>query len=275
MDPHPIKRYGIKKQSVAIDELDIKVQELELRGYTTLQSGLPQSELEDLRRRLDDLLERQEQRFGGRAALERINEAETLRAPLLWDEAFLRAATRPQMLALCTRMLGDYFVINQQNGIRNTPVKTGHHHQSSYHRDLPYQHFVSSRPLAITALLCLDAFTGKNGATHVLPGSHKVEFFPDDEVIRSCETTVEAPAGAFIVMDSMAFHCAGINTSNAPRRGVNTVFSLPLLRQQIALPANVDSSTLSDPALRRLLGGDAETPRTLDEWFEARHNAKR
>ena len=39
------------------------------------------------------------------------------------------------------------------------------HHQSAFHRDLPYQHFTSSRPIAINALFCADEFTNENGAT--------------------------------------------------------------------------------------------------------------
>jgi len=268
MDIEPVKYYGVKEQSVARDDLDARIQELDLCGYTVLQSGFSTDVLDDLRGRLERFLSEQEARFGGKDALRRISEADTLRAPLLWDESFLDVAIHPQLIELCRRILGDYFIVNQQNGIRNPPVQTGHR-QTSYHRDLPYQHFVSSRPLAINALLCLDAFSPENGSTHVLPGSHKVEYFPDDRVVRAIEVAVNVPAGSYLILNSMLFHCAGTNTTKVARRAVNTVFSAPIIRQQIALPPNLEGR-YSDPWLRRLLGFEADAPRTIEGWFESR-----
>lgn len=273
MGIEPIKHYGVKEQPVAADELDVKLQELDLCGYTVLHSGFSEAVLNDLRERLERFLSEQETRFGGHEPLKRINEADTLRAPLIWDEAFLNVAVHPQLIELCRRALGEYFIINQQNGIRNPPVSRGHH-QASYHRDLPYQHFVSSRPLALNALLCLDPFTPENGATRVLPGSHKIEYFPDNRVVRSLEVAANVPAGAYLLLNSMVFHCAGVNTTEGPRRAVNTVFTVPIIKQQIALPPNLEGRYDKDPWLRRLLGFEVDPPRSLEAWFESRKSRK-
>lgn len=39
-------------------------------------------------------------------------------------------------------------------------------------RPVLYQHYVSSSPLAVKALFCVDDFTHENGSTFVLPASH-------------------------------------------------------------------------------------------------------
>ena len=269
----PVSRYGVKEQEIARDELDARLQELDLSGYTVLESGFSGDQLNDLRERLERLLGEQEARYGGAEALRSIGEANTLRAPLLWDDAFLAVAIHPQLMELCRRALGEYFIINQQNGVRNPPAEAGHR-QTSYHRDLPYQHFVSSRPLALNALLCLDAFTPENGSTRILPGSHKVEYFPDDRVVRALEVGVTVPPGSYLFLNSMLFHRAGVNTTDAPRRAVNTVFSLPIIKQQIALPPNLAGKVRNDPSLTRLLGFDADPPRTVEEWFKSRNSRK-
>lgn len=274
MNNEPIKHYGIREHPVAADELDVKLQELDLCGHTVLQSELSEDTLSSLRDRLDHLLSEQEARFGGQEALKAMNEGDTLRAPLLWDEVFLDVAVQPRLLELCGRALGDYFIINQQNGVLNPPVNRGHH-QGRYHRDLPYQHFVSSRPLAINALLCLDPFTQENGSTRVLPGSHKIEYFPDDRVVRTLEVVTNVPAGAYLILNSMVFHCAGMNTTAAPRRAVNTVFTVPIIKQQIALPPNLEGRYSSDPWLRRLLGFEVDPPRSIQAWFESRKSRTR
>lgn len=265
-DP-PVPRYGVKETAAIACDLDIHAEELRLSGFTVLDSQLPVEQVRDFARRIDSVIARQEQEVGGAENLARIGDAGTGRAMLAYDETFLGLATAPRLLALIERVLGSYFVLSQQNAIVLTPgAPQG---QARYHRDLPYQHFVSSRPLAINALFCVDPFTAENGATTVIPASHKYELFPADAVIRRAEKTVEAAAGAFIVLDAMVFHRAGENRSGALRRAVNHVFVLPFLRQQIDLPTLLGDKYARDPALRQLLGYDARTPTSVESWRQA------
>jgi ectoine hydroxylase-related dioxygenase (phytanoyl-CoA dioxygenase family) len=156
----------------------------------------------------------------------------------------------------------------QQNGIALSPQSS--HRQSAYHRDLPYQHFVSSRPLAINALLALDDFNTANGATLVIAGSHKVEGFPSDDVIKRLERPIEVKAGTYLVLDSMTYHRGGTNTTGVPRRAVNNVYVLPFLKQQIVLPRLLAGKYRDDPALARLLGYDSDPPANFEEWWAGR-----
>ena len=87
----------------------------------------------------------------------RIGEANTARALLAYDEAFLALAANPQLMVLVAKMLGQNFVLSQQNSTVLEPHNS--HHQTAFHRDLPYQHFTSSRPIAINALFCADEFS--------------------------------------------------------------------------------------------------------------------
>jgi ectoine hydroxylase-related dioxygenase (phytanoyl-CoA dioxygenase family) len=83
---------------------------------------------------------------------------------------------------------------------------------------IPYQHFVSSRPLAINALFCLDDFTSENGATNILPASHRHEPFPSASFIAREARQIFAPAGSFLVLDAMTLHCGGSQSSQKQRR---------------------------------------------------------
>src|SRR3546814_9885258 len=71
------------------------------------------------------------------------------------------------------------------------PAEHQSYGQGLFHRDLPHQHFVSSRPLAINALFCIDAFLEANGATLVVPASHKEERFPSDGIVSATQTRSE------------------------------------------------------------------------------------
>ncbi|MBV9861824.1 MAG: phytanoyl-CoA dioxygenase family protein [Alphaproteobacteria bacterium] len=263
-----IPRYGVKEASQPQNDIAALAEEVRLVGFAVLDSGLSPAEACELADRIEPVIRRQEQEAGGAAALERIGDGNTGRALLAYDEAFLRLAANPRLLALATLLLGEYFVLSQQNSIVLRPGET--HGQARYHRDLPYQHFVSSRPLALNALFCADPFTIENGATLVIPASHKHEPFPADTAVRRLEQAVLAPAGSFIVLDAMTFHRSGLNRSDRVRRGVNHVFVLPFLRQQVDLPAMLGGRYAEDPTLRRLLGYDAQTPKSVLEWRRGR-----
>jgi ectoine hydroxylase-related dioxygenase (phytanoyl-CoA dioxygenase family) len=153
-----------------------------------------------------------------------------------------------------------------QNAIINR--HTGEHYQQTWHRDLNYQHFVSSRPLAVSALYAVDDFTEMTGGTMVLPASHKIEAFPSVEYAEKHQVTVNAKAASIIVFDSMLYHRSGLNRSNGSRLALNHIYTLPLIKQQISLPRSLGGRFRDDPFLRFFLGYDTETADNVQAWRE-------
>jgi ectoine hydroxylase-related dioxygenase (phytanoyl-CoA dioxygenase family) len=260
--------YGITERGHASSEVARIAERIRLAGYAVLPSGLAAEEISSLGPRLEQVMARQVEEFGGAERIAAIGDALTARCPLVYDEAFLALAAHAGVLALCGELLGDYVILMQQNGVIN-PSGQGHT-QLAYHRDLPYQHFVSSRPLAVSALFCIDPFTVETGATTVIPGSHRMEQFPSDSVAAELDTPVSADPGSFIVFDSMVFHRAGANRSGRPRRAVNQVYSVPIIAQQISLPEALQGRYAGDPSLARLLGYDVAPSRSVAAWRERR-----
>jgi ectoine hydroxylase-related dioxygenase (phytanoyl-CoA dioxygenase family) len=261
------RSYGVVERAAAGSAITQLAERVRLAGYAVLPSGLSTDEVADIGTRLDLVMQRQVDEFGA-DRLAAVGDALTARCPLVYDEAFLRLASHSSVLALCRELLGDYFILMQQNGVINPPNQP--HTQLSYHRDLPYQHFVSSRPLAISALFCIDPFRSETGATTMIPGSHRTEAFPSDQVAAELDVSVTADPGSFIVFDSMVFHRAGANRSDRPRRAVNQVYSVPIIAQQISLPDAVPASYATDPASARLLGFDATPAPSVTAWRERR-----
>ncbi len=104
-----------------------------------------------------------------------------------------------------------------------------------WHRDLPYL-FHTSADL-ITAMLCLDGMTEENGATVVIPGSHRI---PDDQVTHGDEeidendlppdarrVTVTCPPGSAVLFHVNILHGGGPNRSETPRRNVIGIWAGP------------------------------------------------
>lgn len=259
--------YGRVDQTVAEDDAARHVEEVAVKGFTLLPGVFSPAQLVDWRRRIDDVYALQEREFG-REALEQMKEQDLCRAPLLYDLEFTALAAAAPVLEVVRRMLGDWFILNLQNAVINRPQMR--HHQSSWHRDLPHQNFVSSRPLAINALIAIDPFSAATGGTQILPFSHKNEKLPSDDYIRSNLLTITAEAGSVIIFDAMLYHRAGSNTSNADRRAVNLLYTVPIIKQQYDLPRALGERPELTPELRSLLGYTSQVPLDDRQWRQAR-----
>jgi len=264
-----IPRYGVRIQTCSESLVDQAVESIGLLGYAVVDGNYKVDQLSKFSVAFNRVLAQTHHTFGGCEELAKIDEHNTIRAPLASDPIFLELALNSTVLAICRRLMGDYIVLNQQNGIVNPP-HVQKYNQGAYHRDLPYQHFTSSSPLMVSALFCLDPFTTQNGATYVVPASHKVEAFPSDATICCSQQQISAPEGSFIIMDSMMFHRGGVNTTDRARRAVNQAYSIPFIRQQVDLPAALGPQYTSDPRVRMLLGYDCQTPRTVAAYYDTR-----
>jgi len=263
------RRYGVRRQTQSDNPVEQAVETIRLLGYAVVDGGYNSDEMARFAAAFDRALARTYERHGGREALAKIDEHNTIRAPLAIDKLFLQLALNANILSICRRLIADYIVLNQQNGVINPP-QGKLYNQGAFHRDLPYQHFVSSHPLAINALFCLDDFTAENGATYVIPASHKQEAFPSDATVAASQAQVCAPAGSYIVLDCMLYHSGGVNRTERPRRAVNHVYSVPIIRPQIDLPSILGDDYSREAEVRRLLGYDVRVPASLESFYATR-----
>ncbi len=261
-------RYGILEQIQSTTDLDAACESLRLLGYAIVDGGYDSEQLARFSDAFDGAQQKLYAKYG-REALAEIDEHNTLRILMQMDPLFLDLARNANVLEVCRRLIGGSVVLNQQNGLINPPLGE-RYNQAAYHRDLPYQHFVSTRPLAINALFCMDQFTTDNGATYVVPASHKQEAFPSDQMVSAHQIQVPAPAGSFIVLDCMVFHSGGPNRTPRPRRAINHVYTIPLIKQQISLPRALGNDFTQDEAARALLGYDVTVPDSVDTYYASR-----
>ncbi|MDP9104408.1 MAG: phytanoyl-CoA dioxygenase family protein [Candidatus Eremiobacteraeota bacterium] len=261
-----VSSYGVHEAPAPGDETAVKVEELTRIGYTVVDSGIPAARLETMRERLAAVYARQAAELG--TSLDASNDADVARCLLAYDDCFFELATNAALLQFCTRLFGENFVLLQQNGVINRPSRE--HYQLKWHRDLPFQHWVASKPVAIAALFCLDDFNATSGGTYALPGSHRDEAFPSEAFVRRHQQVMTAPAGSFIVMDSMMYHRAGKNLSENARRGINHLIGLPFLAQQIDLPRMLKGAHASDPFLARYLGYKWNPAASIEDWRNGR-----
>lgn len=105
--------------------------------------------------------------------------------------------------------------------------------QQFLHRDeavwpyLPYPH----PEIQVASVIALEDFTADNGATRVVPGSHR---WPRDRMAKPEELVpAEMPAGAAVVYLGSTIHGGGPNvTKDTRRRGMHLSFVLGWLRTE-------------------------------------------
>ncbi len=265
----PEAAYGVLKQDRFECGQDEVAEQVRRLGYAILDSGYTPAQLKEISEAFNHVRERYVHAWG-EARLRSLNEYHTMRALLTHGgEPFMRLAMNRNLMAVLRQLIVGKFILNQQNGVINPPGET--YNQGAWHRDLPYQHYVSSSPLAVNALFCVDDFTFENGSTFVLPASHKATAFPSENYLRKNAVQVEAKAGQYILLDCMVFHSGGFNRTVKERRAVNHVYNIPYFKQQINLPMSMSMSMdgLSTESTE-LLGFDYQEPASIEQYLASR-----
>jgi ectoine hydroxylase-related dioxygenase (phytanoyl-CoA dioxygenase family) len=263
----PVASYGVLVQDEFATELGEVVEQIRRLGYAILDSGYTADELMQLSEAFDKARIDYVQKYG-EVRLRGMNELHTIRALLTHgDPAFIGLASNQNLLNVLNKLIFGKYILNQQNGIINPPRET--YNQGVWHRDLPYQHYVSNSPLAVNALFCLDDFTLKHGSTFVLPVTHRSVNCPSVSYIQRNALQLEAKAGQYILLDCMLFHSGGFNASDLERRAVNHVYTIPYFKQQIMLPELMRQTSLTS-CQQELFGFNYQEPRSIEQYLNNR-----
>jgi len=113
-----------------------------------------------------------------------------------------------------------------------TMVRPGAKSQA-LHIDTPVPNPLPPWEIKANTIWLLDDFTDKNGATEVVPGSHKygrrpIDTNPNDHAgLRK----INAPAGSLIVTSGYLWHRAGANESHVVRRALLGSFASSAFRE--------------------------------------------
>ena len=83
--------------------------------------------------------------------------------------------------------------------------------------------------MGVSAIWALDEFTPTNGATEVIPGSHRWE--QDRAPQNGEQISVCMPAGSVLVFAGSLVHRGGANTSDSVRLAITPQYCQPWLRQ--------------------------------------------
>lgn len=262
-----IAAHGVTERTSNRDSADVHIEEVARNGFSIIRQVLSDSELVATRAGLDKLYDDQIREFG-EDNLARIKDKYIVRSMLAYDDFFLhKIAVNDIILPIIKRVLGNNLSLSSQVGIMSPSNDVLY--QTAWHRELQYQHFTSSRPLALQTLICVDPFNAKTGGTFFVPGSHLHERFPSDEYVKKHEVQIVADPGDAVIFNALTYHRAGVNCSGSVRRAINNLYTLPIIQQQINFSRMMNGRFKDDPFLAGLLGYRWETADSVLAWRQA------
>lgn len=241
-----LAQLGVRPDTLDPDERAF----LDRQGYLPLEDVLTEAHLNRMRDRLAELLDAE-----GASAGRELLESEMIKHPTekgtdrLSDlvnkgDVFDICYTHPRVLAAIAYVLGPDFKLSSLNSRASRP---GHGLQA-LHADYP--HPVEPGDYRVcNSIWLLDDFTEENGATRLVPGTHRVAAAPEQEMEdprapHPDEMLLTAPAGTVVIFNSHVWHGGTVNRSRAPRRAVHAYFCRRDEMQQIDQKRYITNETL-------------------------------
>ena len=162
-------------------------------------------------------------------------------------------ASHPLVLGTLDQVLGEHATNYQLHLTQVIDIGPGEPAQL-LHRDqwaFDFFPFPTGYEVQCNTIWAMTDFTEANGATRVIPGSHRLEdrreFFAEDT------EPAEMAAGSVLFYTGALYHGAGANRADHVRIGVNVTYAVSWLRQEenqyLSCPAEI-ARGLPEPLLR-------------------------
>ena len=238
-----LRRLGVSATTLSSGEKHA----LDERGYLLLPKLIETDQLERLRAAFEQIAAQERPVTGGPESGTR-----HLKDLVSQGKVFEGVYTHPKVLAAVYHVLGRPFGLFQLHGRDPLPG----YGQQGLHAD--WRPRAPDQPFQIVvAIWLLDEFTMDNGATRLVPGTHRLKGPPpkgmaDPARRHPDQISVIAPAGSVVIFNGHLWHSGTRNRSQGPRRALQCSFAarenLPLANRPWNEPEGLG------PAVRYVLG---------------------
>lgn len=165
----------------------------------------------------------------------------------------------PRVLGLLDRLLLPNYLLSQVQAISIAPDETA---QFLHYDDGMYPVPRPRPPLSAATIWAISDFTADNGATVVIPGSHR---WDDHRKPNDADThlSVAMPAGSVVFFLGTLWHGGGPNHTHDERRlAITAQYCEPWLRPQEAFTLSTPQATVGAVSenIRRMLGYSIHPP---------------
>lgn len=221
-------------------------------GYCVIERVLERPSLDRIRDRVAPLLSHL-----GRNDLEGL-KTKRVYSVMAKTDSCNPLAEHPRIQCLLDELLLANYLLSMFQIIE---IQPGEKAQILHHDDSFYPLARPRRAISVATIWAIDDFTADNGATVVIPGSHR---WGDDRRPSASDPVepVVMPAGSVVVMLGTLWHGGGANRTDRPRLAVTCQYCEPWARTQenmyLAVPREV--ARAASPSLQRMLGYSIHAP---------------
>lgn len=239
------------------DDMTTHLGELDELGYTVLKDLLTPQQVEEAIAALKEIYEREK-------AVVSCHEPNTLRTFNLTARAeiFRQLIQLPKLVACMEYLLGPDYILSDMGARSPMPgiAPQGLHRDGGVFVPNPPRNTHAIVPLDAQSMFALAEFTGHNGATRFVPGSHNQDIDPV-KVRPVDEYLFTASPGTVLVYDSRLIHGGGPNTTNEIRYSLQGFCcrkrTRPFCDHTRSIPRDLVES--ASPLLRRLWGFECQS----------------
>ncbi len=207
-------------------DIDAKLADFERDGFVVIENAVDPKVMDALREALDRVEERnrigfRDTDFEGRNTVRIYNL-------LAYDEAFWQVPINPNALAFAERVLDDELQLSSLSAITLCPGQGA----QPLHADdqlIPVQK--PHQPFTLNCVWAVSDFTAENGATLLVPGSHKADSMPDYDM--DADTVPgEMKKGSLLFWHGSLWHAGGTNKTDQRRYAIANYYCAGFMRQQ-------------------------------------------
>lgn len=165
----------------------------------------------------------------------------------------------PLVLGLLDRLFAPNYLLSQLQAIDLGPGEAA---QPVHFDDAFYFLPRPRKPLGAATIFAIDAFTGDNGATVVIPGSHTWDDRSPTDADLARRTSVVMPKGSLLFFVGTLWHGGGANETSRSRMCVTAQYCAPFCRQQENFSLSVSKPRVRECSehVKRMLGYSIHGP---------------
>ena len=230
------------------------LERLDRDGYVVLERAVDDGVLQRVRGELAPFLDARSPR--GRNDFEGFS-THRVYALLAKAPSVAELVEHPAVVEILDELLLPGYLLSANLAINLLPGET----RQNLHADDGFYRIPRPRPpVGVSAIWAIDEFTADNGATEVIPGSHRWGTeLPEEDDPRIVPVTM--PAGSVVVFLGTLWHRGGANRSDRPRLAITPQYCEPWARQQEQMVLSVGShaARFSD-RVRSMLGYSIHPP---------------
>jgi|TARA_B100001964_G_scaffold227480_1_gene277476 hypothetical protein len=192
-------------------EVQQAVQEIDIYGFTIIESILKPDEATAMREALIECERREGTESNNRGSASHVANLPTL------DPIFFPVIDHDRVLPILEHFLGTSLILGSLN---SRIVRPGDPDQG-LHSDIPGEMLNPVSPVMLNTVWMLDEFTREIGATRVIPGTHRsgLALPPEDLELKHVVTAL-APIGSVLIFNGQTWHGGGANSADRNRHAL-------------------------------------------------------